>query len=121
MMEPGCQIIYHLTTALKEWSRARCPLVFLAVILAISGCSEGAKLVRADDSGGLATYPFKGETGYLFSPFREDALALLRQRCPQGYTVVREGETQGRSRLVENAAGLEMITERRWGLEFRCT
>jgi hypothetical protein len=101
---------------MKRWSRAAA----LALLLVGAGCSEGAKLVQESDSGGVVTYPFKGETGYLFARFRAEALGMIEKRCKGAYHIVREGEAKGRSRVVDNLGGSEVIGERRWGLEFRC-
>ncbi len=101
---------------MKRWSRAAA----LALLLVGAGCSEGAKLIQESDSGGVVTYPFKGETGYLFSRFRAEALEMIEKRCKGAYQIVREGEAKGRSRVVDNPGGSEVIGERRWGLEFRC-
>ena len=54
---------------MKRWSRAAA----LALLLVGAGCSEGAKLIQESDSGGVVTYPFKGENGYLYSRFRTEA------------------------------------------------
>jgi hypothetical protein len=101
---------------MEGWSRA----VLLAALLVVAGCGEGAKLVQETDSGGIVTYPFKGENGYLFTKFRKDAFGIIEERCQGRYTVVKEAEARGRTRIVENAGGQEAVTERRWGIQFRC-
>ena len=101
---------------MKRWSRAAA----LALLLVGAGCSEGAKLVQESDSGGVVTYPFKGENSYLFSRFRTEALEMIEKRCKGAYRIVREGEAIGRSRVVDTPGGSEVIGERRWGLQFRC-
>ncbi|MEK7269263.1 MAG: hypothetical protein AAB093_07670 [Nitrospirota bacterium] len=106
---------YH-RTAMKQWSRGAA----LALLLVCAGCSEGAKLVQESDSGGVVTYPFKGENGYLFSRFRTEALDMIEKRCKGAYSIVREGEAKGRSRVADNTGGPEVIAEHRWGLQFRC-
>lgn len=71
--------------------------------------------------GGVVVYPFKGDQGALLSSFRKDALALMKDKCAGAYTIVREGETKGRTRLIGPVEGAqEAIRERRWGIEFRC-
>lgn len=101
---------------MKIWSS----LVFLLVML-LFGCAEGAKLVQEREGGGVVSYPFKGEQGSMLSSFRKDALALMKETCGGPYTIVREGETKGRSRMVSPVEGAqEMIRERRWGIDFQC-
>jgi hypothetical protein len=89
-------------------------------LLGLTACGEGAKLVSDTGQGGVVTYPYRGEAGHLMSPLRADALKLIERRCAGGYTIVQEGEAQGRTRTIENAAGTEAITEKRWGVKFRC-
>lgn len=101
---------------LKRWSRA-----FVACLVLASGCSEGVKLVQETESGGVVTYPFKGESGSLVSPFRTEAIQLIQKRCAGRYTIVKEGETKGRTRIVSPVEGAEeVVRERRWGLKFQC-
>ena len=101
---------------MKIWSS-------LAVLFAIAlvGCTEGAKLVQEREDGGIAAYPFKGEQGSMLSSFRNDALVLMKEKCGGPYTIVREGEAKGRSRVVGAVEGAqEIVQERRWGIQFQC-
>ena len=101
---------------MKFWSR----LVFLFVI-ALAGCAEGAKLLQEREDGGVVAYPFKGEQGSMLSSFRQDALALMKEKCGGPYTIVREGETKGRTRMASPVEGTqEIVHERRWGIQFQC-
>ena len=101
---------------MKIWSS----LALLMAILLL-GCAEGAKLVQEREDGGVVSYPFKGEQGSMLSSFRKDALALMKEKCGGLYTIVREGETKGRSRMASPVEGAqELVRERRWGMEFLC-
>jgi hypothetical protein len=101
---------------MKIWSS----LAVLFVIVLV-GCAEGAKLVQEREDGGVVAYPFKGEQGAMLSSFRQDALALMNEKCRGPYTIVREGETKGRSRVVGAVEGAqEIVQERRWGIQFQC-
>ncbi len=101
---------------MKIWSS----LALLMVILLL-GCAEGAKLVQEREDGGVVSYPFKGEQGSMLSSFRKDAMALMKEKCGGLYTIVREGETKGRSRMASPVEGAqEILRERRWGIEFQC-
>ena len=101
---------------MKIWSS----LALLMVILLL-GCAEGAKLVQEREDGGVVSYPFKGEQGSMLSSFRKDAMALMKEKCVGLYTIVREGETKGRSRMASPVEGAqELVRERRWGIEFQC-
>lgn len=101
---------------MKIWSS----LALLMVILLL-GCAEGAKLVQEREEGGVVSYPFKGEQGSMLSSFRKDAMVLMKEQCGGLYTIVREGETKGRSRMASPVEGAqELVRERRWGIEFQC-
>jgi hypothetical protein len=108
----------YLRCATRAWSRTA-QYAVLAAVVCLAGCSEGAKLVKADETGGTVIYPF-GERGSLLSPFRQAAFGLMADHCRGPYRIVREGETKSRSRINENPAGGEVIQERRWGIEFEC-
>lgn len=107
----------HHKILLKRWSRAG----FLLLCLLAAGCSEGAKLVQETETGGIVTYPFKGDSGYLFTKFRAEAIELIEKRCGGRYKILKEAETKGRSRIVQDALGAqEAVSERRWGVQFQC-
>ncbi|HXF93142.1 MAG TPA: hypothetical protein VNK46_10345 [Nitrospiraceae bacterium] len=102
---------------MKGWSR----VAALACVLAGSGCADGAKVIQETETGGIVVYPFNSGQGHLVSPFRRDALQLIVQRCGSQYTIVREGEAKGRSRIAGGMGGTEdVVHERRWGIQFEC-
>ena len=101
---------------MKTWSS-----LSVLLVLALAGCGEGAKLLQEGEDGGIVAYPFTGEQGSMLSSFRTDALELMKEKCGGLYTIVREGETKGRSRTVSPLPGAEeVIQERRWGIQFQC-
>jgi len=102
---------------IAEKARSR---VLLVCLLLCAGCGEGAKLVRSDDRGGIVTYPYREEVGHMVTKFRGEAIALIEQQCPRGYQIVREGEARGRGRIVQSAAGAEVVAEHRWAMQFSC-
>jgi hypothetical protein len=108
----------HLRTRAKGWSRAASTALCLFGML-LSGCGGGAKLVQDTGSGGVVIYPYRGDE-YLVSPMRTEALQLIEKRCGGAYTIEREGQARGRNRMVENPAGTEVISDKRWALQFRC-
>jgi hypothetical protein len=97
-------------------------VLFGALVLSMVGCSEGAKLARDTDSGGVVTYLYREDRGgVLGSRYRRDALEIIQKKCPMGYTIVREGEARG----SRGGPGIMEGTEdepsgRRWALQFRC-
>ena len=101
---------------MKIWSSLA---IFL--LIALAGCADGAKLIQEREDGGVVVYPFKGDQGSMLSSFRTDALSLMRDKCGGPYTIVREGETKGRTRIVSPVEGAqEIVEERRWGIQFQC-
>lgn len=108
---------HHHTAAGKRWSRA----ILLALLFVCAGCADGAKLVQETESGGVVIYPFKGDNGYMFSRLRDDAFQIIEKRCGKHYTIVKEGEAKGLSRVSGVIEGAEeVITVRRWGIQFQC-
>ena len=102
---------------MKTWSRVTLP----ALLLTVWGCSEGAVLVKDSDNGGVVVYSYRAEQGNLLSSFRKEATHLMLQKCPGGYTTVREGETKGRLRQASPIAGSsDVVEERRWAIQFQC-
>lgn len=102
---------------MKAWSR---PGVILAAAVLCVGCGEGAKLIQEQDRGGVVVYPFKDGQGPMLSSFRKDALAMMRDKCGGAYSIIKEGETKGRQRLVGPEGSQEIVQERRWGIQFQC-
>lgn len=101
---------------MKIWSS-----LAVLLVIAVSGCAEGAKLVQERDDGGIVIYPFKGELGAILASSRKDALALMKEKCHGPYSILREGEAKGRSRMASPVEGAqELVRERRWGIEFQC-
>ena len=101
---------------MKSRSSLACALSIL-----LAGCAEGAHLVQDNANGGVVIYPFKGPEGAMLSPFRKEALAIIQEKCGSAYSIVREGETKGRTRIAGAVEGAqEIVRERRWGIEFRC-
>ena len=91
-----------------------------AAFVACLGCSDAVKLIQDTETGGVVTYMFKEERGGAkFSSFRSQAFEVMEQKCPSGYTIVKEAETRGyQSVSVEGTE--DEIRNRRWAMQFRC-
>lgn len=100
--------------------RFRNRLIWVFAPVLLSGCSDAVKMAHETEQGGVVTYLFKEDRGGpMGSPHRKAALKLIEEKCPSGYTVVRDGEVQGGTMsTVEGQEG--EITGRRWGIQFRC-
>jgi len=86
------------------------------------GCSDAVKLIHETETGGVVTYLFKEERGgAMFSPFRSQAFEIMKQKCPSGYMIMKEGETRGYYSVSGAVEGTEdEIRHRRWAMQFRC-
>jgi len=96
-------------------------LLWLIAFILLSGCSDAVKMTHETENGGVVSYLFKEDRGGpMGSPHRKEALKLIDKKCPAGYVVVRDGEMKGYSSMssVEGQEG--EITNRRWGIQFRC-
>ena len=103
----------------KSWLKT----IVAAACLSVGGCADGAKIVQQHDGGGVVIYPFKEGQGPMLSSFRQEALDLMKEKCGGGssYSIVREGEAKGRTRVVSPLDGAqELVEERRWGIQFEC-
>ena len=100
----------------KIWSS-----LAILFFVGLAGCGEGAKLLQESDGGGVVVYSFKEGQGPMLSSFRTDALVLIKEKYGGPYSIVREGETQGRTRIISPVPGAEeAVQERRWGIQFQC-
>ena len=101
--------------------RFRSRRVWLFTFILVSGCSDAVQMMHEAEQGGVVTYIFKEDRGGpMGSPHRKAALKLIDEKCPSGYTVVRDGEMRGYGSMssVEGQEG--EVTGRRWGIQFRC-
>lgn len=89
-------------------------------LIGLFGCAHGgAWLVQDDESGGVVTYLYRDDQGGpMGSRYRNDALEIMKLRCPEGYTVVREGEAKGSQAL--SGRDTDDHIRRRWAFQFRC-
>ena len=101
--------------------RFRSRAVWLFTLVLVSGCSDAVQMTHETERGGVVTYIFKEDRGGpMGSPHRKAALKLIDEKCPSGYTVVRDGVMRGYGSMssVEGQEG--EVTGRRWGIQFRC-
>ncbi len=96
--------------------------IVVSIAVLLGGCADGAKIVQEYDMGGVVIYPFKEGQGPMLSSFRSEGLDLMKEKCKdRSYSIVREGEAKGRTRVVSPLDGAqELVEERRWGIQFEC-
>lgn len=96
-------------------------LAWLALVVTLGGCAEGARFVRVDEQGGLVVYPLKKDRASIYaSPFRAEALKMIEAHCHGAYLITKDGETQPEMRTTGLDADDPLTVKRFWGLQFRC-
>lgn len=95
-------------------------LVYFIVTGGLIGCGHEAKLVRDDPTGGVVAYSIETEADVLSSSNRRQALRIIRDKCPQGERIVKEGELPKVSQAADRAWRGQMGTDRVWGIQFTC-
>ena len=98
----------------------RLAMVGIPLILLCAGCGTTARLVQATGDGGVVTYGFTTLRTHLASDDRREALKLIDRYCRGPYTIIQEGEAKSWSGQVEGMAGQDVVTQRRWGIRFKC-
>lgn len=93
----------------------------MALVCLSIGCSDAVRLTQETPNGGVVTYLFKEDRGGpMGSPHRREALKVIDQKCPTGYTVVRDGEVKGYAAMSSTEGHEGEMTGRRWGIQFKC-
>ncbi len=79
-----------------------------------------ASLQRTTPTGGLVTFHIQSDADILSSAGRRDALEIMREKCPQGYQILKDGELPKVSKAADRAWGPQIGTDRLWGIQFEC-
>ena len=95
-------------------------LIAITVITIVGGCGYEASLQRETSTGGLVTYPIQNDADVLSSVGRQDALRLIKDKCPHGFRVTKEGEVPKVSQAADRAWRGQMGADRIWGIQFTC-
>lgn len=102
----------------------RCNGLLLALVLSVNfimlGCGHEASLTRETPIGGLVTWSVQSDGDILSSAGRRDALRLIKEKCPEGSHIVREGEVPKVSQTADRHWRGQMGTDRIWGIQFTC-
>jgi hypothetical protein len=103
---------------LKQWTIA----IGLAMFFVCpTDCSQAVLLTHETENGGVMTYLFKEDRGGPMGiPHRREAVKLVENKCPSGYTVLKDGEVQGYSSMSSSEGSEAEVIGRRWGIQFRC-
>lgn len=92
----------------------------LAVMMLFIGCGHEASLTRETATSGVVTWSVQNDGDILSSAGRRDALRLIKDKCPQGSHIVREGEIPKVSQTADRHWRGQMGTDRIWGIQFTC-
>jgi len=95
-------------------------LVYFIVTSGLVGCGQEAKLIRNDPAGYVVAYSIETEADVLSSTNRRKALDIIKDTCPQGERIVKEGEVPKVSQVADRAWHGQMGTDRLWGIQFTC-
>jgi len=95
-------------------------LVYSIVTSVLVGCGQEAKLIRNDPAGYVVAYSIETEADVLSSTNRRKALDIIKDKCPQGERIVKEGEVPKVSQSADRAWRGQMGTDRLWGIQFTC-
>ncbi len=94
--------------------------MLLAFVVAATGCTHEATLVKEGVQDGLVSYAFQSDAEILSSSGRRDAIQVMAEKCPKGAHIVREGEIPKVSKAADRAWRGQMGTDRLWGIQFTC-
>jgi len=77
-------------------------------------------LTHETDRGGVVAYLYKEDRGGpMGSPYRAEAVTVMENKCPSGYTILKEGDMRGYASR-SSVEGQEGVVGRRWGFQFQC-
>ncbi|MGB0911076.1 MAG: hypothetical protein ACPGYT_12000 [Nitrospirales bacterium] len=112
------RVVYRKNLMLR-WLRWSSLGVIVVGASTMMSCGAGV-LLQTEGEGGVVQYLYQERTGHLLSPNRTSALQRVTQYCGGRYTMMQEGPTRGRRRVVQGVAGDEVIAENWWGIRFMC-
>ncbi|HKR80388.1 MAG TPA: hypothetical protein VJR69_11855 [Nitrospira sp.] len=115
----GRNIDCHLAQS-KAVRRLHETVTVLSIAFSIAACGHEASMTRETSTGGLVTWSVQSDGDILSSAGRRDALRLIKEKCPQGSRIVREGEVPKVSQTADRHWRGQMGTDRIWGIQFTC-
>jgi hypothetical protein len=95
-------------------------MILMVMSVVGASCGHEASLQRETSVGGLVTYPIQNDSDVLSSAGRRDALRLMKDKCPHGSRVTKEGEVPKVSQAADRAWRGQMGADRIWGIQFTC-
>lgn len=103
-------------------AKGRSTVCLLLVVMgaAMTNCGHEASLTRETATGGVVTWSVQSDGDVLSSAGRRDALRLIKEKCPNGSRIVKEGEMPKVSATADRLWRGQMGTDRIWGIQFTC-
>lgn len=103
-------------------AKGRSTVCLLLVVMgaAMANCGHEASLTRETATGGVVTWSVQSDGDVLSSAGRRDALRLIKEKCPNGSRIVKEGEMPKVSATADRLWRGQMGTDRIWGIQFTC-
>lgn len=87
---------------------------------ALVSCGHEASLARETATGGVVTWSVQSDGDVLSSAGRRDALRLIKEKCPNGSRIIKEGEIPKVSAAADRLWRGQMGSDRIWGIQFIC-
>ena len=123
-LTPNDESMHHgFTTYLGIMIKMKCSFLIIAAVFAsvgLMGCEDRVRLIRDTPSGGTIVYPIGQEIDILSSPERGAAIGLMRQKCPAGFQITREGEVAKLNESIDRNWRGQLGDNRLWALQFSC-
>jgi hypothetical protein len=101
-------------------ARCRVRLCIIMMSVSLTHCGHDATMTRETSTGGVVTWSVQEDGDILSSAGRRDALRLIKEKCPHGSRVVKEGEIPKVSATADRLWRGQMGTDRIWGIQFTC-
>lgn len=88
--------------------------------VSLNSCGHEASLTRETATGGVVTWSVQSDGDILSSAGRRDALRLIKDKCPNGSRIIKEGEIPKVSASADRLWRGQMGNDRIWGIQFTC-
>lgn len=101
-------------------SRWRMCSFLIVISVSLTNCGHEATLTRETATGGVVTWSVQSDGDILTSAGRRDALRLIKDKCPNGSQIIKEGEIPKVSQTADRLWRGQMGSDRIWGIQFTC-
>lgn len=107
----------HDPSLVSRWTMCR---LLALMSVSLTSCGHEATMTRETATGGVVTWSVQADADVLASAGRRDALRLIKEKCPNGSRVLKEGEIPKVSATADRLWLGQMGIDRIWGIQFTC-